>query len=325
MKAMVFSRSKNDFIYKETAIPQLDNLDVLVKVDACGLNPVDAKIRSWSCMVPGMDNWVPGLDVSGHIIEKGILVEGWNIGDQVLYHGDMFRPHGGFAEYALHDSRTLIRHPEISPVSAASTPCAGWTAWRALHDKLQAYHHHSILITGGAGGVGGYAIQIAKYFNIRTVITTCSSENFSYVKSLGATHVIDYRNENIVDRVREITNGHGVPVGLDAVGQDNDRIVADSLSYEGQMVELVDVVNPTTYKNSFMMGLSFHQLSLGSGHRNGPDGIQSLRNAGEKFSDLVSHGEIKPLRIQEISLDRVGAALNEMLKQKTIGKIVMSI
>ena len=83
--------------------------DVLIKVDACGLNPVDAKIAQWRPMVPTMDDqWVPGLDVSGRIVQTGLKVDRWRVGDLILCHGNMFHPHGGFAEYTIQDSEALI-------------------------------------------------------------------------------------------------------------------------------------------------------------------------------------------------------------------------
>ena len=86
------------------------------------------------------------------------------MGDRVLCHGNMFRPHGGFAEFTIQDSEALVPHPDLEAGVAAATPCAGWTAWRALHDKLRAYEHSSILITGSSGWVGSFATQIAAHF-----------------------------------------------------------------------------------------------------------------------------------------------------------------
>lgn len=237
--------------------------------------------------------------MSGRIVEIGKEVKGWSVGDRVLYHGDMFRPRGGFAAYAIQDSQTLIPHPELSPEVAAATPCAGWAAWRPLNDKLRVREHNSILI---GGGVGGFAIQIAHYIDLQQIIVTCSAHNRDYVKELGATHVINYRTEDVVSRLLEITAQQGVAVGLDAVGPDNDVIVANSLAYEGHMVELVDTVRPSSCKDAFMIGLSVHQLSLGAAHRNGPTAESALTSAGRTFSTLVEHCHVKAPIIKIISL-----------------------
>ena len=326
MRALTFDPKTDQFRISKLPVPSISDDDVLIKVDACGLNPVDAKIGIWKSMVPNMDNsWVPGLDVSGHIAEMGRKVEKWMVGDRVLCHGDMFRPNGGFAEFTVQDAQALIPHPGVRAEIAAAIPCAGWTAWRALNDKLRAHEHNSILITGGSGGVGGFATQIASYFDLEKIIVTCSAANHKYVRELGATHVIDYKAEDVVARVLDLTEQQGVSIGLDTVGPNNDILVANSLKFEGQMVELVDTVRPLKYQDAFMKGLSFHQLSLGAGHRHGISAKAALTSAGHAFSSLVEQGKIKVPVLKTIALDQVGEALNDMLKQRTVGKIVMRL
>lgn len=326
MRALIFDLETDQFRISNIPAPIISDTDALIKVDACGLNPVDAKIGLWKPMVPNMDNsWIPGLDVSGHIVEIGSKVENFKVGDRVLCHGDMFRPNGGFADFTVQDGEALIPHPDLEAEIAAATPCAGWTAWRALNDKLRAHEHNSILITGGSGGVGGFATQIASYFNLEKIIVTCSSANHKYVTGLGATHVIDYKSEDVVARVLDITDQQGVSIGLDTVGPDNDILVANSLKFEGQMVELVDTVRPLKYQDVFMKGLSFHQLSLGAGHRNGISAKAVLKSAGQSFSSLIEQGKVKVPALKTVLLDQVGEALNDMLKQRTVGKIVLKI
>lgn len=159
-------------------------------------------------MVPDMDDtFVGGLDVSGEIVAMGSAVSSWRVGGRVLYHGNMRRPFGGFAEYAIHDSRTLTTHPDVSDTLAASTPCAG--------------------------GVGTFAIQIARRFGVNTVIATASADKHNYIQQLGCTHKIDYHNEDVANRVMEIIQNDGVDA----------------------MVELVKMVEPVHYPDAFTRGL----------------------------------------------------------------------
>jgi NADPH:quinone reductase len=326
MKAVTYNPAGNEFLVVELPIPVPTGFDVLIKVDACGLNPVDAKINLWKSRVQDMDHtWVPGLDVSGMIAAVGEDVQTWSIGDRVLYHGNMLRPHGGFAEYAIQDSRALIRHPDAPAVVAAATPCAGWTAWRALNDILHAGNGDSLLVAGGSGGVGGFAIQIARHLEVQPIIATCSAANRDYVMSLGATDVIDYAQEHIVDRVLEITDGRGTTLGLDTVGGDNDVAVADSLAPEGRMVELARSLRPDAYRDVAARGLVLHVLSLGAGLRNGPDALNVLLGAGAAFSKLVERGSIVVNPVRHICMEEVGPTLVEMLQQRTVGKIVMAV
>ena len=299
---------------------------MLVKVHAVGLNPVDAKVNLWHEMVDGMDDtFVGGLDVSGEIVAIGDKVSGWQVGDRVLYHGNMRRMSGGFAEYAIQDSRTLVAHPDVAPEVAAASPCAGWTAYRALVDKLNISTRKSIFIAGGSGGVGSFAIQLARFFGVETIITTSSAANHEFVRSLGATHVIDYKQEDVREQIMAITEGLGVEVSLDCVGGDNDILCASVLGFEGEMVELVRTTRATEYPGAFLQGLTFHQLSLGSGHVNGARGLQSIVEAGTSFSALLEAGNIKVGNLKVIALEAAGEALLSIRQQRTVGKVVVKI
>ena len=275
-------------------------------------------------MLPAdQSNWVPGLDVSGFVEAIGAGVDAWKIGDRVLCHGDMLKPHGGFAEYTIQKATALVPHPNVPAHVAAATPCAGWTAWRALFHKLNAPQHHSILITGASGGVGGFAVQLARYLDYQTIIATYSAKNTEYVKALGATHVLDYAAADIVQQVNTITGQEGVAIGLDTVGAVNDVLVANSLRYEGQMVGIVNTLTPIQYDRAFAKGLSFHQLSLGSGHRFGDRGRTDLTKAGRAFSQLLEQGQVTVPQLRTVELDSVTGALTDILRQRTVGKIVL--
>ncbi|ORT52849.1 dehydrogenase [Vibrio sp. qd031] len=327
MKALTYHLQMDKFYLSELVEPELENdWDVVVKVHAVGLNPVDAKVNFWKALVPDIDNtFVGGLDVSGTVVKVGDKVESWVVGDKVLYHGNMRRTRGGCAEFAVHDARTLTVHPKVSHELAAATPCAGWTAWRALVDKLDIETRDSIYIVGGSGGVGGFAIQIAKYFGVDKIITSCSEKNHDYVRDLGATHVIDYQKQDIVKEIMAITDGNGVEVALDCVGGDNDIIAATALAFEGEMVELVQTVRPSEYPDAFLRGLSFHQLSLGSGHVNDHSGRTGITDAGVQFNQLLENGHIRVPALEVIELEHAANALKDIRNQRTVGKIVVKI
>lgn len=326
MKATTYQTAKDSFTLTEIEEPRLlSKHDVLVRVHSVALNPVDTKVNYWHKMVTNMnDNFVGGLDVSGEIVEVGEAVVGWSIGDRVLYHGNMRRTNGGFAEYALQDARTLIAHPDVPSVVAAATPCAAWTAYRALVEKLDIVNRNSIFIAGGAGGVGSFALQLARHFGVQTIITTASKAKHEYVMSMGATHVIDYHTQDVISEVLELTDGEGVDVSLDCVGGENDGICAAVLGYEGQMVELVKVVSPEKYPDAFLKGLSFHQLSLGSGYAYGERGREGIVAAGEAVSSLLEQGKLTVPELEVIRFDQISEKLIAMRQQRTMGKIVAS-
>ena len=123
-------------------------------------------------------------------------------------------------------------------------------------------------------------------------------------------------------RVHEITGGAGVTRGLDTVGGENARLVADSLGFEGEMVDLVDA-RPSA--RAFDLGLGFHQLSLGSGHRNGDAGRRTLTRVGAAFNRALEDGRVTAPRLEVIELEAAGDALESMLDQRTVGKIVVRL
>lgn len=326
MKAVTFNPSNNGFSVSDLPFPKLDNHDVMVKVKACGLNPIDAKISLWKALVPDMKcSWTTGLDVSGTVVEVGKKVTRWKPGDRVLYHGYMLRPHGGFAEYAVQHEEAILPNHTLPHDIAAATPCAGWTAYRALIDKLRIKTSDSLLVIGGAGGVGSFALQIARYVGLNKIIATCSEKNFAFAREMGATHLIDYSKEDIVKKVYEYTNGEGVTKAIDTVGLDYDITGASSLAFNGQMVELVGHARPAKYPDAFMKSLTFHQLSLSGGYGFGGRGLFSIMETGRIFTDMVERSLIDVPLKKIITLEQVPEALIEMLKGKTVGKIVMEI
>jgi len=207
MKALLYELATDTFTVQENVaipVPAVD--EIRVKCLATALNPVDAKVSRWKGMIPaGITHTTLGLDVCGIVDEIGANVTGFEKGDYVLYHGRMLTTHNGFAEYAIHDALTTINFgktlpKDLDPVVLAATPCAAWTAYRALFDKLRIQKigsletdDRSLCVTGASGGVGTFAVQLAKLAGIKTVIGVCSEKNIEFVKSIGADHVIDYK------------------------------------------------------------------------------------------------------------------------------------
>ncbi len=326
MEAVIYQPHNKGFELSKISEPKLETpFDVMVEVSCVGLNPVDAKMPFWFDMVqPGTREMVGGLDVSGIIIAKGSQVSDWNLGDRVLYHGNMRRRQGGFAPKAIHDARTLTKHPTISSVEAAASPCAGWTAFRALHDKFHWCGQRSIVIYGASGGVGSYALQLSRHFQYETIIAICSEANFDYVRSLGATHYIDYRNPSILDEVMLITQKQGVDCALDCIGGIAQSLTSSMLSYDGQLVELVSTIDSSKHNKAFDRGLSLSQLSLGSGHVYGKKGQQSIVQAGIRMNALLENKEILTPDTRVISLSDVPEILEQMKQGHSRGKYVAS-
>ncbi|MDE5092335.1 MAG: zinc-binding dehydrogenase, partial [Trichodesmium sp. St18_bin3_1_1] len=220
MKALVLEKPGiPDSLYiTEIPLPQPAAGEIRVQVHAVGLNPVDYKLAAG-----GFSTWsypfILGLDVAGVVDAVGADVTEWQVGEQIYYHGNLSKP-GGYAEYTNANALAVAPLPEgISFAKAAAILCAGFTAYHALHHRLHIQSKQTILIHGGAGGVGSFALQLA-YLAGLEVITTCSQSNFDYVQKLGAKHLIDYKKQDVVIRVKEITNDRGVDAILDTVGSE---------------------------------------------------------------------------------------------------------
>lgn len=223
---------------EEIETPSANKGEVVVEVHAAGLNPVDYKTAT-----NGNPNWtyphILGLDVAGTIYEVGEGVTEWKKGIVSCNHGD-FNKKGGYAEYAVTTAHTISRIPDsVTFEEAAALPTAGYTAYQALFRKLPLSSINTILIHGGAGGVGGFAIQLAKIAG-KTVISTASARNHEYVRSLGADHVIDYSTEDVKEKVMELTNGRGVDAVLVTVSKENSTESLDMIAYNGHIAGAPD-------------------------------------------------------------------------------------
>ncbi|MCM3665080.1 zinc-binding dehydrogenase [Mesobacillus subterraneus] len=325
MKALLLEDKGKVFEMKVGTVdkPAPGKGEILVKIVATALNPVDYKTGNG-----GNPNWtfphILGLDSAGIVEEAGTDVTNVKVGDRVVYHGDLTKK-GGFAEYGVTTAHTVSLIPEgISFEDAAALPTAGYTAYQTLFHKMHASKGQTILVHAGAGGVGGFAIQLAKNAGL-TVLTTASSANHEYVRSLGADHAIDYHEEDFAEKALEITNGLGVDLVLDTVGRDNADKSLKALAFNGQIAFIAGPPNVND-AISFAHPLSFHQVALGSVHQsNNMNEQRKLAEMGDHMLSLLQDGKINALVEKVISLEEVPEALAELSTRRVKGKIVAKI
>jgi len=178
--------------------------EVLVEVHAAGVNLLDAKIRGgeFKLVLPYRLPLILGHDVAGVVVKVGARVRQFKPGDEVYARADDFRI-GTFAEFAPVDEASLALKPKgLTMEEAASIPLVGLTAWQALVEKAKLQRGQKVFIQAGSGGVGTFAIQLAKHLGA-TVATTTSTGNVALVKSLGADVVIDYKTQDFEDVLRD--------------------------------------------------------------------------------------------------------------------------
>ncbi|WP_245850683.1 zinc-binding dehydrogenase [Paenibacillus herberti] len=258
---------------------------VLIEGYTASLNPVDYKTGT-----SGVPGWtyphVLGLDVAGIIAEVGPNVSQVKVSDRVVYHSD-WREWGAFAQFTLAKVHMVVPIPdEVSFAEAVALPTAGFTAYQALHQKIPMHAVESILVHAGACGVGGFAIQLAKRLG-KTVYTTASRHNHDLVRSLGAHYAFDYKEENWVERIMEITNGHGVDVVLDAVGSENATLSLDVIAYNGHIAHIAGAPDMSKVK-PFTQVISSHEIALNAiHHQNDRKSEEVIVEIGEDMLDMV--------------------------------------
>lgn len=303
--------------------------DVLVRVKAASVNPVDWKLRSGAqrSIVPYRLPWILGLDASGVVEAVGAQVKRWKVGDEV-WSSPTFRRPGTYAQYVCIDERQVARKPaNLSHEEAASMPLVGLTAYQCLVVSGRLKPQERVLIHAGAGGVGSFAIQLARHLGAH-VITTASARNEELLRSLGAHEVIDYQKTNFADACAP------VDLVLDSIGEaafaDNVRVLRPG----GRLVNITLDVGGQVDRYGVMLSLpvmawGLVKLSLWPLLRKGIRSWHVIkRSDGEQLgaiTTLVEAGAIRPVIDRIFPLAEVQAAHLHSQSSHARGKIVLRI
>jgi len=325
MKALVLDQpgTPDTLRLTDVPLPEPGPGEVRVRVEAVGLNPVDYKTAEW-----GVPSWkwphILGLDVSGVIDTLGPGVAGWKPGNRVFYHGDLSKP-GGYAEFAVAPAHILATIPPgVSAEDAAAIPCAGFTAWQILSRKIPIASGQTILVHGGAGGVGGFAVQLAHQSGLK-VITTCSASNTDYVKQLGADHAVDYRRNDVSTRIAELTEGRGVDIVINTIDSASATEDIKRLAFGGHLACVAGLPDFSRIE-PFTRAISIHESALGGAHLSGDRIAQAdLAAMGNELIARVRDGKLASMLAEVISLDDVPHALMRLSRRHVSGKVVASV
>lgn len=284
-----------------------------MKIHAASVNPVDYKIRLGLLPFRYGFPLVLGYDASGVVEAVGESVTDFKPGDEVFYTSELW-DQGTYAEYQVVKAAIVApKPPELSHVESASLPLAGGTAWRALIERAKVGPNDTVLIHGGAGGVGSLAVQIAKAAKSR-VVATAGPDNVDFVRELGADAVIDYQSRDFVEEARRLTDGRGVDAVLDTVG---GEVFAKSLEALGSFGRIVTIgryegsINAAIPKNVTMHGLFLHR---------GRDYLEGM-------STLLKAGRLKPVvnQVLPFSAEAVQEAHARVETGHGRGKIVLRV
>lgn len=321
MKALLLHTPGPDFevLLQEVETPAPGPGEVRLRVRAAGINPVDAKFaRSGAGLALPH---VPGIDCAGEIDAVGPGVAGWRTGERVMALANLYR-WGGFAEYVVVDARVLSRIPDTLPFEqAAAIPCAGLTAWQAVHLKLQLRAGQSLLVTAAGGGVGGFVVQMARRLGVRVIAT--AARDPQRVRALGADTVIDYRQGDVAGQVMAATQGRGVDAVIDLVSADSAAALLPLLRHNGAIVCVVG--RPAErHMPAWGKAISVHDVALGFAYQHGDgENLCDIARAGELVARWVADGEIDPQVGRVIVPEELPAALRQADAGVVQGKVVV--
>ncbi|OOG23199.1 alcohol dehydrogenase [Thioalkalivibrio denitrificans] len=231
--------------------------DILVRIRAAGVNPVDAKQR---VLGPYKSRDMPvilGCDGAGVVERTGPECERFEPGDEVYFcSGGIGDAQGNYAEYTVIDERYCARKPRsLSFVEAAAAPLVLLTAWESLHERARLERGHRTLIHAGAGGVGHVAVQLARQAGARVATTVGSEDKAELVRELGAELPILYRTTDFVEAVREWTGGEGVDVALDVLGGDTFTRTLGAVRPYGELVTVLQPAPDTDWTEGRLRNL----------------------------------------------------------------------
>jgi len=215
--------------------------DLLVRVKAAGVNPVDTKMRAKPSGYPAALPPVLGCDGAGVVEAAGPAATGFRPGDEVFYcQCPVGERLGNYAQYALVDHRLAAKKPKsLSFEQAAAVPLVLITAWEALHDRVGIQSGEKILIHAGAGGVGHVAIQLARLADTEVCATVGSREKAEFAQALGATRTILHKDQDFVKAALDWTSGRGVDMAFDTVGGQTLARSFAAVRYYGDVVTLL--------------------------------------------------------------------------------------
>ncbi len=314
MKAMVIREfgGPEQFELAEMPKPAPGYGQVLVRVRAASVNPVDYKIRRSGAWARVPMPAILGYDAAGVVEAVGGGVTHVAVGDEVFYSARIFGRQGTYAQYHVEDADIVAKKPgNLSFEQAASLPLAAITAYDTVVTFFGTKPGDTVLIQAGAGGVGAFAVQLAKAAGAR-VIATGRRENEGLIRSLGADEVIDYRTHRFEDEVNRLTDGRGVDAAYDTVGGD---IISRSISCVRPYGKLATIVRVDGSVND--MQIRNQTLYFGF--------MERTREKIQTLARLAERGQVRPLIDSSFPLEQLADAHRKIESGGMKGKIVIQI
>jgi NADPH2:quinone reductase len=304
-------------------VPEPAAGEILVKVNAAGVNRPDVMQRMGLYPPPQGATDIPGLEIAGEVVARGAEVTRWKNGDSVM----ALVVGGGYAEYCLaHESHALPVPPNLSPIEAAAIPETFFTVWHNVFERGALKEGDTLLVHGGSSGIGTTAIQLAKAFGARVVTTAGSPEKCAACLALGADIAVNYKTEDFVAATKDVTDKRGADVILDMIGGEYINRNYEAAAVDGRIVQIA-------FQSSSRANVDFLRLMLKRLTHTGStlraravaDKGAIARAVEAKALPLIAAGKVKPVIDSTFRLAEAAAAHARMERSEHIGKIVLTL
>lgn len=306
----------------EVEAPTAGPGQVVVDMVAAGVNRADVMQRLGHYPPPKGASPLPGLEVSGRVLEVGPEVEGWSVGDEVCALVDG----GGYAERVLVPAAQLLPIPKgVDLTSAAGLPEVACTVWSNVFMTANLQPDETFLVHGGSSGIGTMAIQLAKAAGARVAVTAGSEDKLAFCRELGADIAINYREQDFVEEVRAATDGHGADVVLDLMGAKYLPRNVDVLATAGRLV-VIGLMGGRKGELDLGKLLSKRAAVIATSLRARPAGEKAAIVAAvrEHVWPLLDDGAVRPIIQSSHPLERAADAHRELEASGHIGKILLT-
>ncbi len=303
--------------------PQAGPGEVLVRVAAAGVNRADTMQRQGLYPPPKGESDVPGLEVSGVIDALGEGVDGWGVGDEVC----ALLSSGGYAELVAVPVGQMLPVPAgVSLVEAAALPEVACTVWSNVFLTANLQPGETLLVHGGSSGIGTMAIQLARQVGAQVAVTAGSPEKLQACRDLGAEVLVNYREEDFVERLREATDGHGADVILDNMGAKYLSRNVAALATAGRLV-IIGMQGGSKGELDIGALLAKRGAVIATGLRSRPAAEKATIVAAvrEHVWPLVEAGRVRPIVHSQFPLAEAAEAHRQMESSSHIGKILLTL
>jgi NADPH2:quinone reductase len=304
------------------AVPAPGPGEILVKVMAAGVNRPDVAQRSGSYPPPPGASDLPGLEVAGEVAAVGLGVTRHKRGDKVM----SLVAGGGYAQYCIaQDAQAMTVPPSLSMIEAAAIPETLMTVWHNVFERGALKAGETLLIHGGSSGIGTMAIQLAKAFGAKVIVTVGSKDKADACLKLGADRAVNYKTEDFVTETKNATDGAGANLILDMVGGDYIERNYDAAAVEGRVVQIAFLAGTPKASANFakLMMKRLHHTGSTLRPRSNADKAAMVAAIEAKVMPLLREGRIKPLIDSTFPLEKAAEAHRRMETSEHIGKIVL--